>query len=39
MTASAYGTTMPTNTGTFGEGIETERARLIAGPVTGAICQ
>jgi hypothetical protein len=39
MTASAYGTTMPTNTGAFGEGIETERARLIAGPVTGAICQ
>jgi hypothetical protein len=37
ITASAYGTTMPANS--FGEGIETQRARLIAGPVTGAICQ
>jgi hypothetical protein len=37
ITASAYGTTMPANS--LGEGIETQRARLVAGPVTGAICQ
>jgi hypothetical protein len=42
MTASSYGTTMPptsTLATPFGQGIETQRARLIAGPVSGAICQ
>jgi hypothetical protein len=39
ITASAYGTTTPANTTGFGKGIETQRARLVAGPVTGAICQ
>lgn len=39
ITASSYGTTMPANTNGFGQGIETQRSRLIAGPVTGAICQ
>jgi hypothetical protein len=39
ITESAYGTTMPANANQFGEGIETQRARLIAGPVTGSICQ
>ncbi len=42
MTASAFGTTMPplsTQASPFGYGVETQRARLIAGPVSGAICQ
>jgi hypothetical protein len=42
MTASAYGSTMPptsTQATPFGQGIETQRARLLAGPVSGAICQ
>jgi hypothetical protein len=39
ITESAYGSTKPANTNQFGQGIETQRARLIAGPVTGSICQ
>jgi hypothetical protein len=46
MTASAYGTTLPPNEGVigssptfFGEGIEAQRARIVAGPVMGALCQ
>ncbi len=45
MTASAYGTTLPPNEVTgasatfFGEGIEAQRARIVAGPVMGALCQ
>ncbi len=41
ITASSYGSTLPPNAGSgnFGQGIETQRARLIAGPVTGVICQ
>jgi hypothetical protein len=41
-TASSYGQTVPPNApagGTFAEGIETQRARLNVGPLTGAICQ
>jgi hypothetical protein len=39
MTASAYGTTTPATSLSFGEGFETARARILAGPVSGAICQ
>jgi len=43
MTASAYGTTLPPTAAglgnNFGEGLETQRARILAGPVMGAICQ
>jgi hypothetical protein len=43
MTASAYGTTLPPTAAaapnTFGKGLETQRARILAGPVMGAICQ
>jgi hypothetical protein len=40
MTASSYGITTPVGGSTvFGQGLETQRARLIAGPVMGGICQ
>jgi type II secretory pathway pseudopilin PulG len=39
-TASSYGQTVPAPaSGTFGEGLETQRARFNVGPVTGAECQ